>query len=162
MLRLYWAMRHPLTHGALVAVWHHGRIMLIRNSYTNCYTVPGGYRRRGETARRAAARELAEEVGIVVPEQRLAPALEITHYWDHKHDHVCLYSLDLTEQPFLRLDNREVVEAGFYPPRLALTLELFPPVRRHIESTFQSPGPAEADPPSPRTGANAARPGGFS
>jgi 8-oxo-dGTP pyrophosphatase MutT (NUDIX family) len=142
LLRLYWAVRHPLTHGALVAVWHRGRILLVRTSYAGYYTTPGGYVHRGEATRRAAARELAEEVGIAVADDELVPALEITHDWEDKRDHVCLYRLDLIERPDFRPDNREVIEAAFYEPGAALTLELFPPVRQHIEAVSQASGSA--------------------
>ena len=62
MMRLYWAVRRPHTHGALVAIWHDGAILLARNSYLPYYSLPGGYVRRNEIARQAAIRELAEEL----------------------------------------------------------------------------------------------------
>ena len=54
MLRAYWSVRKPNTHGALVAVWHDGKIMIIKNSYRHHYTLPGGYVRSGESAAAAA------------------------------------------------------------------------------------------------------------
>jgi len=42
-LRLLWLIRRPETTGALVAVWHHGRVLLVKNSYRRQLTLPGGY-----------------------------------------------------------------------------------------------------------------------
>src|SRR6185369_16200092 len=61
MMRLYWSMAHPATHGALLAIWNEGEILLVRNSYVPYYSLPGGYVHRDETGRQAAARELFEE-----------------------------------------------------------------------------------------------------
>ena len=71
MLRAYWSVRKPSTHGALVAVWHDGKLLLVKNSYRRHYTLPGGYVRPSETASQAAQRELLEEVRLRVPLERL-------------------------------------------------------------------------------------------
>ena len=54
-LRLLWFIRRPETSGALVAVWHHGRVLLVKNSYRPQLTLPGGYIRPREERRTAAA-----------------------------------------------------------------------------------------------------------
>src|SRR5574338_205195 len=74
MLRAYWTVRKPHTHGALIAVWHDGKILLVKNSYRNDYTLPGGYVRSGEPVSVAAARALAEECEITV-----APKISVDH-----------------------------------------------------------------------------------
>lgn len=51
--------------GALVIVRRpDGRILLVRQSYRSDWFLPGGLLQRGETPVQAAARELAEEVGL--------------------------------------------------------------------------------------------------
>jgi 8-oxo-dGTP diphosphatase len=133
MMRMYWAVRRPDTHGALVAIWNDGKVLLVRNSYLTYYGLPGGYVRPDETARQAAARELLEEVGVGITEDKLEPALDITHEWEGKHDHVEIFRLDLPYEPKVKVDNREVIAAQMYTPDEALKLELFPPVKKHIE-----------------------------
>lgn len=128
LMKAYWTLRRPATHGALVAVWHDGRILLVKNSYVPYYSLPGGYVARGETGRAAARRELAEEVGIVAGEEELTPALEVTHTWEGRTDRVELFNLDLPYEPQVQVDNREVVAGGFYPAEEALRFELFPPI----------------------------------
>ncbi len=136
-MRVYWAVFHPRTHGALVALWHGGEVLLVHNSYTPYYSLPGGYVRPRETGREAARRELLEEVGIRVELSELAPVLDQERAWEGKRDRVEIFELGLPRRPAFQVDNREVVEAGFYAPARALELELFPPVRDAIQRRVQ-------------------------
>lgn len=138
MMRVYWAVRRPETHGALVAIWHDGKILLVRNSYLAYYGLPGGYVRPGETGKQAAVRELLEEVGIGITEEKLEPAYEVHHEWEGKHDHVEIFRLDLPYEPKVHIDNREVISAQMYTPEEALKLTLFPPVQQHIEQVLST------------------------
>ncbi len=95
--------------------------------------MPGGYVGRNETALQAAMRELKEEVNISVSTELLKLALDITHDWEGKRDHVDIFSIELTERPDIKVDNREVIDAGFFTSDDALKLNLFPPLRQHIE-----------------------------
>jgi ADP-ribose pyrophosphatase YjhB (NUDIX family) len=132
-MRTYWKVRRPTTHGTLVALWNGGEVLLVRNSYVPYYSLPGGYLRRGETARDAVVRELTEEVGIAADPEKLELVLERTHDWEGKHDHVQIFSLDLPSRPKIEVDHREVVEASWWSPERALALNLFPPLRDVIE-----------------------------
>lgn len=42
----------------------HGRVLLFRSRRSGIWTAPGGGRKKGEKARAAAAREIAEETGL--------------------------------------------------------------------------------------------------
>ena len=132
-MRTYWKVRHPTTHGTLVALWNRGEVLLVRNSYVPYYGLPGGYMRRGESARDAVVRELMEEVGISTNAEKLELALERTHDWEGKRDHVQIFTLDLSSRPEVAVDHREVIEASWWSPERALALELFPPLREVIE-----------------------------
>jgi 8-oxo-dGTP diphosphatase len=132
-MRTYWKVRRPTTHGTLVALWNAGEVLLVRNSYVPYYSLPGGYLRRGETARDAVVRELTEEVGIAADPAKLELVLERTHDWEGKHDHVQIFALDLPSRPKVEVDHREVVEASWWSPERALALKLFPPLRDVIE-----------------------------
>jgi ADP-ribose pyrophosphatase YjhB (NUDIX family) len=132
-MRTYWKVRRPTTHGTLVALWNGGEVLLVRNSYVPYYSLPGGYLRRGETARDAVVRELTEEVGIAADPEKLELVLERTHDWEGKHDHVQIFALDLPSRPKVEVDHREVVEASWWSPERALALNLFPPLRDVIE-----------------------------
>lgn len=133
LMRTYWKLRHPTTHGTLVALWNGGDVLLVRNSYVPYYSLPGGYVRRGETPRQAALRELEEEVGISAKPDDLELALEETHEWEGKRDHVVIFSMEVGVRPPVNVDHREVVEASWWSPERALSVTLFPPLRRVIE-----------------------------
>src|SRR2546430_1103196 len=122
MMRTYWMLRHPSTHGALVALWNQGEVLLVRNSYVPYYCLPGGYVRRGETAMGAALRELREEVGISAGTEQLKLAMDETHDWEGKRDHVEIFELELASRPNIAVDHREVVEASWSSPERALSL----------------------------------------
>lgn len=133
LMRVYWRLVRPNTHGALVAIWHRGRILLVRNSYVGYYSLPGGYVRTGESGRQAAVRELREEVRLDVQEHELELALDVTRDWEGKRDRVELFRLNAEREPNVSIDNREVISARLYTPAEALALRLFPTLRQHIE-----------------------------
>jgi 8-oxo-dGTP pyrophosphatase MutT (NUDIX family) len=131
-LRLLWFIRRPETTGALVAVWHHGRVLLVKNSYRPQLTLPGGYIRPREDRRTAAARELREEVGIKVQPKRLVHAYHGTHLFEHRQDTLDIYELEVDEAPSIRVDDREVVRAEFYTPDEALSMKIVPHLEEYL------------------------------
>ncbi len=133
LMRTYWKLTRPTTHGTLVTIWNQGEVLLVRNSYVPYYSAPGGYLRSGETSQNAALRELLEETGVAARPEQLKLVFDETHEWEGKHDHVEIFSLDVAERPEIQVDHREVVEASWLSPERALSLDLFPPLRRVIE-----------------------------
>lgn len=132
LMRAYWHLRKPTTHGALVALWCRGEVLLVRQSYLPYYSAPGGYLQRGERARDAARRELMEELSLEIDKETLSLALETTHEWEGKHDHVTIFSVDLPDRPRISLDYREVVEAFWFRPEQVRELDVFPPLKQAI------------------------------
>ena len=124
--------RRESVRGAYVAVWHQHKILLILNSYKSYKTLPCGGVKRSEGAHQAAARELAEEVGIVVKEEQLSLAQVVICNDEFKEDTIYIYELLLTETPDVQIDNREVVWASFLTKEEALKEKLSPPVRAYI------------------------------
>ncbi len=133
LMRAYWRLRRPTTHGALVAIFCRGQVLMVRNSYVSYYSAPGGYLRSHETAREAAVRELCEEIGLAVNPSQLELALEVTHDWEGKQDHVAIFTLDVDERPTVRVDHREVVEAFWFSPQQVADNDVFPPLKQVIE-----------------------------
>ncbi len=133
LMCVYWGIRRPRTHGALVAVFHDGKLLLVRNSYVSYYSLPGGYVGRNETSRQAALRELAEEVGVRARPEQLEPVIDEENAWQGKRDHVEIFVIEVERRPDVRIDNREVIEAIWVSAERALELSLFPPIRRLLE-----------------------------
>ena len=99
-LRVSRRLRTPLIHGAYVAVWSRGQLLLIRNSYKPGDTLPAGGLKRGESHRQAARRELAEEVGIDVAAEQLEFVCELETRSRYGRDRChFLYSGDPTPRP---------------------------------------------------------------
>ena len=131
-LRLLWFLRRPETTGALVAVWHGGRVLLVKNSYRRELTLPGGYVRPREDRRVTAARELREEVGIRVQPARLVHAYHGTHFFENRKDTLDIYELEVEEAPEVSVDDREVVRAEFVAPNEALDLHIVPHLDEYL------------------------------
>lgn len=114
LARRWWRVRRKPHQGALVAI-HVGRaLLLVRTSYRQEWTLPGGGVERGEAPVDAARRELAEELGLHAPQ--LEPAGETSGVWDGRPDRVHFFALRLDRPPALRLDNRETVAARLFLP----------------------------------------------
>jgi len=137
-MRLYWAAVHPRTHGALVAIFHGRRILLVKNSYVPYHSLPGGYVKRRERSLDAARRELWEETGIRADPARLRLALDLDHRWEGKREHLEIFEMEVAEPPEVRIDRREVEWAEFVEVESALALPLFPPLRQVLEGRLGS------------------------
>lgn len=143
----WWFVRRPVVRGAHVAVWHGGRILLIRNSYRRTLSFPAGGLKRGESVLDAAVRELVEEVGIRANPEELAYHGEIVHSTRYAEDHAHVYELRCGDQPRVRVDEREVIWAEFLDPEDALARGVIGVVRRYLERVTDAAPP----PPPPRT-----------
>ena len=128
----WWLVRRPRVEGAYVAVWHRARLLVIKNSYRQRFSLPSGGLRRGETPRDAAVRELAEEVGIAVRPEALVYRGEIVTSSRYAEDHAHVFEARCEEEPTVSIDRREVVWAGFLTPEDALARGLVGVVRRYL------------------------------
>ena len=131
-LRAWWLVRRPATHGAGVALWHEGRILLIQTSYRPCYSLPGGFVRRGEPSEQAARRELREEVGISLPDATLRLAWSGTLPFESRRDTVDIWETSVKAPPVLHITGREIIRAGWVRPSEAPEQGLLPHVATYL------------------------------
>lgn len=137
--RIVIAVSPRYTLGALVVVRNDaGDLLLVRQSYTRGWSLPGGLLGRHEPPVHAAARELAEETGLRIAPEGLAPAqpnaLPQARY--HWIDFIYLARLGDTEGE-LRRDGTEIAELGWFPPGA------LPPLSRSTGYILRSVGALE-------------------
>ena len=93
--------------GSVVAVLCRGRVLLVQSSYRTALCLPGGRTRPGETPEQMAFREIREEVGILLKPNDLVPVGNKGCIW--------LFEMHFDEEPSIRINNREIIDAAFYP-----------------------------------------------
>lgn len=144
-LRLYWLaarlyeswqlLARPHIHGALVAIWHRERLLLVQTSYRHGLGLPGGGLERRETARQAAVRELAEELGLRVTERELVDPWQITEASARGKNSVTIYALRTSSRPAIQLDGLELVAGHWLTREEALMRPLVSHVREYLEQS---------------------------
>ncbi|WP_172637135.1 NUDIX hydrolase [Cyanobium gracile] len=144
-LRLYWLaarlyetwqlLARPHNRGALVAIWHQGRLLLVQASYRHGLGLPGGGLERREKARQAAVRELAEELGLRVSPEELVDPWQITETSARGQNTVTIFAMRMAEEPAIRLDGLELVASQWLTREEALTRPLVSHVREYLIQT---------------------------
>jgi len=124
LMRVFCFVFRPRTRGVCVAVRYEDKVLIIKNSYYHKHSLPGGYVKRGERSRLAAARELKEEVGLNVRPEQLILEWQGLMQIEFKREIMTFFDLKLTNPPLVKIDNREVVWAEFVPLKQALALDL--------------------------------------
>jgi 8-oxo-dGTP diphosphatase len=95
----YRLVAKPHTHGALVAIWWQGRVLLVETSYRRELSLPGGGIEAGETPLQAAIRELEEEVVIQVAPQELQDPWQLTEMSAGGQNTVTIFAWHPNRQP---------------------------------------------------------------
>lgn len=144
-LRIWWRVRPVAHRGALVAVYVDGKLLLIRNSYRRGWTLPGGGVEPGEKSIDAAARELREELGLVVAIGSVP--IVVRGAWEGRPETVDIFDLTLSAEPSLHLDNREVIEARLVDPAAVSSMRLTGPAASY--AALRWPLPAGDEHPRP-------------
>ena len=124
----YWWRLSGRHHGVKVAVWLGDRVLGVRHSYKPGLELPAGGIGRSEDHRLTAARELAEEVGVVIDPNDLRLVLGISTQMGMLY----LYEARLEIMPALRIDHREIIEAAFFSP--SLLTDPTPLIAKYLEA----------------------------
>ncbi len=132
MLRLWWSVRRPHTNGVAVALWYEGRVLLVRTSYRDCYSLPGGFVRRGEPPEQAARREVREEIGLDLPAQAMRHAWHGSVQFESRMDTVDIWEVSLDEPPVMHISGREIVWSGWMDPSAAMGRRLLPHLAAYL------------------------------
>lgn len=137
LARAWWQLRRPSHEGALVAIHVGAALLLVRSSYRRTWNLPGGGLRSGESPAAAAARELAEELGL--PAMPLTSAGIFSGLADGRRDRVHLFEVRLDRLPTLRLDGREIILAELVALDDVRCLALTEPLAAYVRGELTAP-----------------------
>jgi 8-oxo-dGTP diphosphatase len=115
-----------------VALWYDGKVLLVRTSYRNCYSLPGGFVRRGEPPVQAARRELHEELGIDLAEQSLRHVWHGTVPFESRQDTIDIWEASMDSPPAVHVAGREIIWADWMAPSAALGRHLLPHIVTYL------------------------------
>lgn len=137
--RLYWRITRPRTLGVRAVVADRdGRIALVRHTYAQHWSLPGGGVKKGESFAAALVRELKEEVAITGA--RIERVLGVYHSRrEAKDDHIVIFVVRAGDDAAAQLraaDGMEIAAAGWFAPE-ALPEDVSPATRRRI-AEFQA------------------------
>jgi ADP-ribose pyrophosphatase YjhB (NUDIX family) len=124
------------TVGALVVVQDaQRRLLLVRQSYTQGWSLPGGLLGRHESPVDAAARELVEETGLIIAPQHLRPSLpNALHQADYHWVDFVYFASGEDSTGDLHADGTEVIEVAWFPE------EALPDLRGEARSILAAVG----------------------
>lgn len=131
-MQVVWRWQRGLTLGARgIVLDGDGRVLLVRQTYTTGWLLPGGGVEFSETIETALTRELEEEAGITLS----GPPELLGIYANHAvfpGDHVAIYIVRRWQQTRAVTPNREIAETGFFSLD-ALPESVTPGTRRRLD-----------------------------
>jgi 8-oxo-dGTP pyrophosphatase MutT (NUDIX family) len=112
-LRTYWFALRPRIVGVKCVLTHGDEVLLVRHTYGNrSWDLPGGTVRRREIPRRAAEREMQEELGRRIEDW--IPLGELFVNTNHHDDNLHLFQARVADRD-LNLNLTELAEAAWFP-----------------------------------------------
>jgi 8-oxo-dGTP diphosphatase len=108
---------------SLVAVHFEDSVLMIFDSWRRQWELPGGKREPGETTRRAAVRELAEETGIETVNLDFVAVAECDLRRPNRREYTALYRTDLQVAPQLMI-NDEALAFLWWNPQLPIAEQM--------------------------------------
>jgi len=143
---VWWTARGSRNRGAKCILFNDGDVLLVRHTYGDrvSWDFPGGFVRRHEQPRTAAARELGEELGVEPPE--LAELGSVVVEIGRRCDTIHYFHAQLPDRR-LDPDDVELAEVGWFDPGA-----LPPHPGEHVVGALEllgarSPAPASARDP---------------
>lgn len=136
---IYWFIFRPAVTGSYVAVWHQDDLLMVENSYRAGWTFPSGGKRRDETYKAAAIREMWEEVRIKASVDELVETQFFSTTIEFRDDRSVVFEFHPEQRPEYVVDGFEIAAASWMPFETLRSTDLLlaPIVRQYIEWKHQ-------------------------
>jgi 8-oxo-dGTP pyrophosphatase MutT (NUDIX family) len=105
VVKLYWRIFKPETEGSKIILTYRNEVLLVKHTYGNKFTFPGGGLKKGENSDDAIKREVIEELSILLKECTYLGSFVSTLYY--KKDKIHVYKSELENKDF-KIDNLEI------------------------------------------------------
>lgn len=138
-----WLTPWPAMNGAMTALWVGDRVLMVRNSYNDYHTLPGGRLDRRESFAEAASRELREETAVELAPEALTFAAGLDRPRPFGQARLEIFETRLQKRPDIACDAIEIAEHHWWSASEALSRTLYGPVRAYLEGRI-GPGPGIA------------------
>lgn len=119
------------SHRVYGAIVYKDKILVTKNylGFQNTWRLPGGGLKKNEPELSGLIREVKEEVGILLPADKLS--LVVSGKKHRKHFYYSIYVCKLQQQPKIDINNSEILDAQFISinnllkgPKVSESLEL--------------------------------------
>jgi 8-oxo-dGTP pyrophosphatase MutT (NUDIX family) len=112
ILRVYWFLRRPETHGVKCVLTRGDEVLLVRHTYgRHDWELPGGRIQSGEAPASTARREMREELGISIDDW--TPLGRVTGRSAYRYDTLHCFQAALDDAE-LTLDRGEIDAAAWF------------------------------------------------
>lgn len=105
---------------SLIVVWFTDSVLMVFDGWRQRWELPGGMPEPGETARRAAIRELHEEAGIEAVALDFAAVAEVDLRRPNRREYVAVYRSDLHAAPHLVINDEALAFVWWDPQASAM------------------------------------------
>lgn len=119
----------PRREGVKVLIFHKDKLLLIKNTYRNGWTFPGGGVKKNELLNDAAIREVYEEVGIKISNLKKHGFFTLPIKDSGK---ITVFSC-VVKSTQLKIDNLEIEEARWVRANEVIVLHLLPVATKCVE-----------------------------
>ena len=129
---LYCFVRRPKVYGAYCIVRRDEKVLLIKNSYKNYWTIPCGMVEKDESFLLAAIRETQEEVGIDLEPENVFFKKLILSTTEYKFDHIYIYESLADSSTNPTIDQKEVIDSMWVSKNELNQYDVFSPIKPYL------------------------------
>lgn len=126
--------------GVSVAIWRHGKVLLVRRGhepFKDLWSLPGGRVEWGETLHQAAAREVMEETGLTIGTPHLVETLDAIGAGTPPASHFVIITFT-AEAKGAEAASSDAAELGWFAPEAVDGLPTTPHLARIVALSQRS------------------------